>query len=109
MTLFTRIFKDLSLTRKLWDLYILEGNISVLFQTAIAILRLLAEHAPSLWQDFEDILPTLKNAGEILTARIEYLEPLLVRCISEVQVPKWLQEEIPLLESEFYQQDLKFN
>jgi hypothetical protein len=42
MTLFTRVFKDITITRRIWDFYFLDG-IFVLFQTAIAILRLLSE------------------------------------------------------------------
>ena len=42
MTLFTRVFKDVRVVTKLWDFYFLDG-IFVLFQTAIAILRILME------------------------------------------------------------------
>lgn len=109
MTLFTRVFKDISLIRRIWDLYFLDGVI-VLFSTAIAILRLLSEHSEGMWQEFEDILPTLKNAGDRISQKLgPSLEPILIRYISEVSIPKWLAEEIPLLESEFYRQDLKFN
>jgi hypothetical protein len=69
MTLFTRIFKDLRVTKRIWDFYFLDG-IFVLFQTAIAILRLLSETGPGLWGEMEDILPTLQNAGAEIQKKI---------------------------------------
>jgi hypothetical protein len=58
MTLFTRIFKDIGITRRIWDFYFLDG-IFVLFQTAIALLRILSEINPGLWSEMEEILPVL--------------------------------------------------
>ena len=69
MTLSTRVFKDLTLTRRIWDFYFLDG-IFVLFQTAIALLRLLSETGPGLWGEMEDILPTLQNAGAEILKKI---------------------------------------
>jgi hypothetical protein len=42
MTLFTRVFKDVGITKRIWDFYFLDG-IFVLVQTAIALLRVLSE------------------------------------------------------------------
>ncbi len=80
MTLFTRIFNDLGITRRIWDFYFLDG-IFVLFQTAIALLRILSEINPALWGEMEDILPALQNAGAEILNKIgspEEVEQLLV-------------------------------
>ena len=103
MTLFTRVFKDLTLTRRIWDFYFLDG-IFVLFQTAIAILRLLSETVPELWGEMEDILPTLQNAGSEIQKKVgqDELQQLLTKYMYDVSFPKWVYDEIPLLESEFF-------
>lgn len=64
MTLFTRIFRGVRVTTKLWDLYLLEG-VTVLFQCAIALLRILSEQS-LIWGEFEDILMSLQNVGSFL-------------------------------------------
>ena len=55
MTLFTRAF-DLRLVTRVWDFYFLDG-IKVLFQTAIAILRML--EYKMLEGEMDEILPIL--------------------------------------------------
>ena len=108
MTLFTRIFNDLGITRRIWDFYFLDG-IFVLFQTAIALLRILSEINPALWGEMEDILPALQNAGAEILNKIgspEEVEQLLVKYMYDVSFPKWVYDEIPLLESEFFKGDL---
>jgi len=108
MTLFTRIFNDLGITRRIWDFYFLDG-IFVLFQTAIALLKILSEINPALWGEMEDILPALQNAGAEILNKIgspEEVEQLLVKYMYDVSFPKWVYDEIPLLESEFFKKDL---
>lgn len=108
MTLFTRVFKDIGITRRIWDFYFLDG-IFVLFQTAIALLRILSEISPDLWGEMEDILPTLQQAGTEISKKIgasEEVEQLLVKYMYDVSFPKWVYDEIPLLESEFFKKDL---
>ena len=68
---------------------------------------MLSEHSEGLWGEMEDILPALKNAGDDLTKRIgSQVESTLVKYMYDVSFPKWVYEEIPLLESEFFKQDL---
>ena len=107
MTLFTRVFKDVNITKRIWDFYFLDG-IFVLFQTAIAILRILSETGDGLWGEFEDILPTLQKAGVLISEKVpeKDLEKLLIKYMYDVSFSKWVYEEIPLLESEFFSQDL---
>ena len=107
MTLFTRIFRDINITKRIWDFYFLDG-IFVLFQTAIALLRILSETGPGLWGEMEDILPTLQNTGAEISKKIapEEIDQLLIKYMHDVKFPKWVYEEIPLLESEFFKQDL---
>lgn len=106
MTLFTRVFKDHTITVRIWDAYFLDG-IMVLFQTAIAILRLLSETGPGLWGEMEDILPALQQAGAQISAKISNeVALLLLRYMEEAQFPRWVQDEITLLESDFFKQDL---
>ena len=59
MTLFTRAF-DLRIVTRVWDFYFLDG-IFVLFQTAIAILRMLEDKM--IDGEFDEILPVLQNVS----------------------------------------------
>jgi hypothetical protein len=59
MTLFTRAF-DLRIVTRVWDFYFLDG-IFVLFQTAIAILRMLEDKM--IDEEFDEILPILQNVS----------------------------------------------
>lgn len=99
MTLFTRTF-ELRLVTRVWDFYFMDG-IYVLFRTAIATLRMLEKHL--IDGEMEDILPVLQNVGRYIT---EDDEDELVRNMQEVLFPKWVYAEIPLLESEFFKQDV---
>ena len=99
MTLFTRAF-DLRIVTRVWDFYFLDG-IFVLFQTAIAILRMLEDKM--IDGEFDEILPILQNVSQYIT---EDDEDDFVRLMYDVSFPKWVYEEIPLLESEFFKQDL---
>jgi hypothetical protein len=111
MTLFTRVFREIEITRRIWDFYFLDG-IFVLFQTAIALLRLLSENEPGLWGEMEDILPTLQSAGVSIKRKIgttAEVEQLLIKYMYDVSFPKYIYDEIPLLESEFFKQDLHFD
>jgi hypothetical protein len=57
----------------------------------------------------EDIITTLQNCGTLLNKRIGTdadIESLLVKYMYDVSFPKWVYDEIPLLESEFFRQDL---
>ena len=51
----------------------------------------------------DEILPILQHVGEYIK---EDDEVDFVRTMHEVSFPKWVYEEIPLLESEFFKQDL---
>ena len=108
MTLFTRVFRGVKVTAKLWDLYLLDG-VTVLFQCAIALLRILSEQS-LIWGEFEDILMSLQNVGNFIIQRVngseEKMEALLTKYMGEVSFPRWVKEEIPLLESEFFKQGL---
>ena len=111
MTLFTRVFKDLNITRRVWDQYFLDG-IFVLFQAAISVLRLLEEKTEGIWGEIDSILPTLQQAGREIQLKIPdptEVEELILKYMYEVQFPKYLYDEIPLLEQEFFQNDLKFD
>ena len=99
MTLFTRAF-DLRLVTRVWDFYFLDG-IKVLFQTAIAILRML--EYKMLEGEMDEILPILQHVSEHITADDE---ETFVKTIYEVKFPEWVHQEIPLLESEFFKQDI---
>ena len=99
MTLFTRAF-DLRIVTRVWDFYFLDG-IFVLFQTAIAILRMLEDKM--IDGEFDEILPILQNVSQHIT---EDDEDEFVKLMYDVSFPKWVYEEIPLLESEFFKQDL---
>ena len=92
MTLFTRAL-NLSLVSRVWDFYFLDG-IFVLYQTAIAILRVLEKSL--LEVDFEGIMKILKNIPDYVND-----EEVLVSYIYDVGFPKWVYDEIPKLESEF--------
>jgi len=100
MTLFTWIFNDLGIRRRIWDFYFLDG-IFVLFKTAIALLGILSDINPALWGETEDILPALQNAGAEILNKIGSpgeVEQLLVKYMYDVSLPKWVYHEIPLLE-----------
>ncbi len=76
------------------------------------MLRVLSETGSGLWGEMEDILPTLQSAGSEILKKIGSLkdvEQLLIGYMYDVSFPKWVYEEIPLLESEFFKQDLQFN
>ena len=76
------------------------------------MLRVLSETGSGLWGEMEDILPTLQSAGSEILKKIGSLkdvEQLLIGYMHDVSFPKWVYEEIPLLESEFFKQDLQFN
>jgi hypothetical protein len=58
-----------------------------------------------LWGEMEDILPTLQHAGKVISKKIgpsEEVEQLLIKYMYDVSFPKWVYDEIPLLESEFF-------
>ncbi len=93
MTLFTRAL-NLSLVSRVWDFYFLDG-IFVLYQTAIAILRIIEKHLIEV--DFEGIMKVLKNIPDYVTD-----EEQLVSFIYDVSFPKWIYDEIPKLETEFF-------
>ena len=99
MTLFTRAF-DLKLVTRVWDFYFLDG-IFVLFKTAIAILQML-EHL-MIDGEMDEILPVLQHVNDYIK---EDDEDEFVNTMNSVSFPKWVFEEIPLLESEFFKQDL---
>ena len=78
-----------------WDLYFLDG-IFILYQTSIAILRLLR---PKLLQeDMEGIMQILQHVPEHIT---EDDEEKLVDSIFNMVYPQWVYEEIPKLEIEY--------
>ena len=54
-------------------------------------------------EEMDEILPILQHVGEYIK---EDDEVEFVRTMHEVSFPKWVYEEIPLLESEFFKQDL---
>jgi len=82
----------LRIVSHVWDLYFLDG-IFILYQTSIAILRLLR---PKLLQeDMEGILYMLQNVENYIT---EEDEDKLVECIFNLVYPQWVYEEIPKLE-----------
>lgn len=65
----------------------------------------MSETGPGLWGELEDILPTLQNAGAEIQKTIgpiEEVESLLIKYMYDVSFPKWVYDEIPLLESEFF-------
>jgi len=99
MTLFTRAF-DLKLVTRVWDFYFLEG-IFVLFKTAIAILYMLEDQM--IDGEMDEILPVLQHVSDYIK---EDDEIEFVRTMNSVSFPRWVYEEIPLLESEFFKQDL---
>ena len=99
MTLFTRAF-DLKLVTRVWDFYFLDG-IFVLFKTAIAILYMLEEQM--IDGEMDEILPVLQHVSEYIK---EDDEDEFVRTMNQVSFPNWVFQEIPLLESEFFKQDL---
>ena len=99
MTLFTRAF-DLKLVTRVWDFYFLDG-IFVLFKTAIAILYMLEDQM--IDGEMDEILPVLQHVSEYIK---EDDEVKFVRTMHSVSFPDWVFVEIPLLESEFFKQDL---
>ena len=59
----------------------------------------------------EDILPTLQQAGTTISGKFktrEELEQKLIKYMYDVSFPKYIYDEIPLLESEFFKEDLNF-
>jgi len=91
MTLFSRSL-PLRIVSHVWDLYFLDG-IFILYQTSIAILRLLR---PKLMQeDMEGILHILQNVENHIS---EDDEDKLVDSIFNLVYPQWVYEEIPKLE-----------
>eukprot|EP00352_Strombidinopsis_acuminata_P005412 CAMPEP_0176357508 /NCGR_PEP_ID=MMETSP0126-20121128/14821_1 /TAXON_ID=141414 ORGANISM="Strombidinopsis acuminatum, Strain SPMC142" /NCGR_SAMPLE_ID=MMETSP0126 /ASSEMBLY_ACC=CAM_ASM_000229 /LENGTH=170 /DNA_ID=CAMNT_0017711141 /DNA_START=990 /DNA_END=1502 /DNA_ORIENTATION=+ len=91
MTMFTRAF-SLNLFTRVWDFYFLDG-IFILFQTSIAILRILEKHL--IDREFEEMMQVLQKVPEYIT---DDDEELLVEYMFDVRFPKWVYEEIPLLE-----------
>jgi len=69
----------------------------------VAILRLL--ESKLLDRECEEILPVLQHINDHIT---EDDEAELVRQMYDVSFPKWVYDEIPLLESEFFKQDINF-
>lgn len=66
----------------------------MLYKTAIAILKILEEDL--LDGDFEEIMKILKSTQEHVTNEEE-----LVRLIMyEVQIPPWIESELPRLEND---------
>ena len=53
--------------------------------------------------EFDEILPVLQNVSQYIT---EDDEDEFVKLMYDVSFPKWVYDEIPLLESEFFKQDL---
>ena len=99
MTLYTRAL-DLKLMTRVWDFYFLDG-IFVLFKTAIAILQML-EHL-MIDGEMDEILPVLQHVSDYIK---EDDEDEFVETMNSVSFPNWVYQEIPLLESEFFKQDL---
>jgi len=94
MTLFSTTL-PLRVASHVWDLYFLDG-IFILYQTSIAILRLLR---PKLLQeDMEGIMQILQHVAEHIT---EDDEEKLVDSIFNMVYPQWVYEEIPKLEIEY--------
>ena len=94
MTLFSTTL-PLRVVSHVWDLYFLDG-IFILYQTSIAILRLLR---PKLLQeDMEGIMQILQNVPKLIT---EDDEEKLVDSIFDMVYPQWVYEEIPKLEIEY--------
>jgi hypothetical protein len=90
MTLFSTTL-SLKVASHVWDLYFLDG-IFILYQTTIAILRLLR---PALLQeDMEGILQILQNVPKHIT---EDDEEKLVDNIFDMVYPQWVYEEIKSL------------
>lgn len=80
MTLFTRAF-DLKLVTRVWDFYFLDG-IFVLFQTAIAILKMLENQM--IDGEMDEILPVLQHVSEYIK---EDNEVEFVRTMHAVSFP----------------------
>lgn len=99
MTLYTRAL-DLKLMTRVWDFYFLDG-IFVLFKTAITILQML-EHL-MIDGEMDEILPVLQHVSDYIK---EDDEDEFVETMNSVSFPNWVYQEIPLLESEFFKQDL---
>lgn len=93
MTLFTTTL-PLKVVSRVWDLYFLDG-IFILYQTSIAILRLLRKKL--LNEDMEGILHILQNVSKYIT---EDDEEKLVDSIFNMVYPQWVYEEIPKLETD---------
>jgi len=93
MTLFTTTL-PLKVVSRVWDLYFLDG-IFILYQTSIAILRLLRKKL--LNEDMEGILHILQNVSKCIT---EDDEEKLVDSIFNMVYPQWVYEEIPKLETD---------
>jgi hypothetical protein len=52
MTFFTRVFDDLSISKRILDFYMLDGTL-VLFKASIAILKLLSEASLDMWGEMD--------------------------------------------------------
>jgi hypothetical protein len=73
---------------------------------------LLSEIDSGIWGEMEDILPTLQQAGATISNKFktrEDLEQKLIKYMYDVSFPKYIYDEIPLLESEFFKEDLNFD
>ena len=90
MTLFTTTLST-KVASHVWDLYFLDG-IFILYQTSIAILRLL--RPALLSEDMEGILRILQNVSTHIT---EDDEEKLVDNIFDMVYPQWVYEEIKTL------------
>lgn len=65
----------------------------MLYKTAVAILIILQDEL--LESDFGDIMNILKNTSKHITD-----EDKLVEVIRQVQIPDWIADELPKLESD---------
>lgn len=91
MTLYTRAL-PVSVAKRVWDLYFIDG-FPLLFRTALAILKILKDKI--LYSDISEVMNTLKNTQNIITDEAE-----LMKVITEVELPKWVYEELQDLQVE---------
>ena len=73
----------------------------MLFQTAIAILQMV--EGEMIEGEMDEILPVLQHVSDYIK---EDDEDQFVAKMRAVKFPDWVYLEIPLLQSEFYKQDL---
>ena len=85
MTLYTRAL-SLKLAKRVWDLYFLDG-FSVLFTTALAILKILKDKL--LYAELEDIMQILKDAQYSITDEKNFIIE-----INKIQLPEWITDEL---------------